>query len=131
MSIVCNTDLIQPVTEDHVTLDCRYDKVPHVFEAKESTGYSKTQIIFNIKSLNKNPDNEDETKIIIPVKIKRKWRKRLLKSIFSFLSVISLTIIASWGTFSTTDIKKDLLIYIILVVGALAAPLSNLLFGED
>ena len=130
LSIECNNDLVQPVTEKHVTLDCRYDKVPHIFEAKKSTGYSKTQIIFNIKSVNK-PINEDETKIIIPVKTKRKWRNRLFKSIFSFLSVISLTLIASWGTFSSEDVEKNLLIYIILIIGALAAPLSNLIFGEE
>lgn len=130
LSIECNNDIIQPVTEKHLTLDCRYDKVPHIFEAKKSTGYSKTQIIFNIKSVNK-PINEDETKIIIPVKTKRKWRNRLFKSIFSFLSVISLTLIASWGTFSSEDVEKNLLIYIILIIGALAAPLSNLIFGEE
>ena len=129
LSIECNNDLVQPVTEKHVTLDCRYDKVPHIFEAKKSTGYSKTQIIFNIKSLDKS-DNEDTTKIIIPVKIKRKWRNRLLKTAFSFLSVVSLTLIASWGTFSNAEVEKNLLIYILLFIGALAAPLSNLLFGE-
>ena len=130
LSIACNTDLIQLVTEELLPLDCRYDKVPHVFEAKKSSGYSRSQVIFNIKAANKDSTTQDETKIIVPVKIRRRWPKRIFKTILSIASVISLTVIASWTTFSGTTFEKDIWIYILLIIAALASPLSNLFLGE-
>lgn len=130
LSIACNEDLIQLVTEERLPLDCRYDKVPHVFEAKKSSGYSTSQVIFNIKANNNGSTTQDETKIIVPVKIRRRWPKRIIKTILSIASVISLTVIASWTTFSGTTLEKDIWIYILLIIAALASPMSNLFLGE-
>lgn len=80
VDIQYDSDVITSVLGNHERIECRYDKNSFSFIPKYINQRIDTQITFNIKA-----DNSDkETKIRIPVRIRRSNEKRIIRAIVSF-----------------------------------------------
>ena len=97
VDIQYNSDVITSVFGEQERIECRYDKSSFPFIPKYINQSIETQITFIIKTDN----TEKETKIRIPVRIKRSNKRRWIRSGISFLGAILLGISSAWDCLPT------------------------------
>ena len=88
VNIQYDSDVMTSVFGEQERIECRYDKNSFPFIPKYINQEVDTQITFNIKTDN----TEKETKIRIPVKIKRSNKRRWIRAGISFLGAFLLGI---------------------------------------
>ncbi len=87
VSIQCDSNYLNSISGNSDRIECRYDKINYDFQAVNGRSKIRSNITFRIYTLDEeqNPDYKSETKIVVPVKLKRRWGKRILRTGLSFL----------------------------------------------
>lgn len=130
VEILCDPNLINPISGTKNKLECRYDRTKYAFQALKGGKGLKGQITFNIKTLDENdsPMKSEETKICIPTDIKKRWSSRIGRAVLSFAGSALISVVA---TFASLQTEMPLWICIVmLLTGSLFAAV-NWLIGED
>ncbi len=89
--VQCDPNYINSIFGNEDRIECRYDRISHIFQALKTNKKIKSQITYRIYTLNNdNIDYTSETKIGIPVAFKNNNKKKLLQTFFSVIGSASL-----------------------------------------
>lgn len=130
VKIKCDTNILNPVNGVEDSIECRYDKAVYGFQAKRTGGNLKSRIIVNITRNDEKSSYVDETKIVIPVEVKRKWTGRIIRALCSFVGAACLAAVAIIPSIQNFSLPK-FVIAILLILGAIGTPISWLISSEE
>ena len=132
LEIQCDTNYINPVFGNKDRIECRYDRINYGFQAIKGKNNLKSQIVFRIKNIDENltPDYSSETKISIPVILKRKWSKRIIRSILSVVGSAAVLAFSALISIETIDFPNWAFV-VVLLIGTIAPAISWFISSEE
>lgn len=132
VEIQCDLNYINPVFGNKDQIECRYDRVNYGFQAVKGKKNLKSQIVFRITSLddNREKDYNTETKICIPVVIKRKIVGKITRAV---LSAFGSGCIVAFSALMAVDpiTTPNWCLLLLLLVGTITPAVSWLISSED
>ncbi|MBE6972456.1 MAG: hypothetical protein E7440_01045 [Ruminococcaceae bacterium] len=132
VEIQCDTNFLNCVSGNNDRIECRYDRVNYGFQAIKAKNNLKTQIVFRIFTIDdkQTRDYDTETIIRIPVILKRKRTKRFIRAFLAFLGSACIAAFSALVSIESLGIP-GWAFWLMLIVGALAAPISWLISSEE
>lgn len=132
LEIQCDTNYINPVFGNKDRIECRYDRINYGFQAIKGKNNLKSQIVFRIKNIDENlaPDHNSETRISIPVTLKKKWSKRILRSILSVIGSAAVLAFSALISIDTIDFPNGSFI-VVLLVGTIVPAINWFISSEE
>ena len=132
VEIQCDTNYLNSVFGNKDLIECRYDRLNYGFQAIKGKNNLKSQIVFRIINLDNqyNPDYDSETKICIPITLKKKWSKRIFRAILSIAGSIGVLAFSTLLSQDTIDFPKWLFV-IMLLVGTIAPAINWFISSEE
>lgn len=132
IEIQCDTNYINTVFGNKDRIECRYDRLNYGFQSLGVKNNLKTQIVFRIVNLdeNHNPDYDSETKICVPVTLKKKWNKRIIRTILSIVGSIGVLAFSALISCDTINFPRWAFI-VTLLIGTIAPAISWFISSEE
>ena len=132
VEIQCDSNFINCVSGNKDRIECRYDRVNYGLQAIKAKNNLKTQIVFRVFNVDdeQTRDYDTETTIRIPVTLKRKCAKRLIRAFLTFLGSACIAAFSALVSVESLEIP-EWAFGLMLIVGAIAAPISWLISSEE
>lgn len=132
VEIQCDPNFINCVSGNKDRIECRYDRVNYGLQAIKAKNNLKTQIVFRVFNVDdeQTRDYDTETTIRIPVTLKRKCAKRLIRALLTFLGSACIAALSALVSVESLEIP-EWAFWLMLIVGAIAAPISWLISSEE
>ena len=132
VEIQCDTNYLNSVFGNKDRIECRYDRLNYGFQAIKGKNNLKSNVVFRITNLDDqyNLDYDSETKISIPITLKKKWSKRIIRAILSILGSIGVLAFSTLLSQDTIDFPEWLFV-IMLLVGTIAPAINWFISSEE